>query len=82
MDGKPVALLVDASLFARIRRMRECFDALAVGARREKQRLKANFAGTTTYNDRDLSNILASISYLDKQGADSERFGRMRYQCA
>lgn len=28
-DGKPVAALVDAELFARIRRMRERFDALA-----------------------------------------------------
>lgn len=27
-DGKPVAALVDAELFARIRRMQECFDAL------------------------------------------------------
>ena len=27
-DGKPVAALVDAELFARIRRMRERFDAL------------------------------------------------------
>jgi prevent-host-death family protein len=28
-DGKPVAALVDAQLFARIRRMRENFDALS-----------------------------------------------------
>jgi prevent-host-death family protein len=28
-DGKPVAVLVDAGLFARIRRMRERFDALS-----------------------------------------------------
>lgn len=28
-DGKPVAALVDADLFARIRRMRERFDALS-----------------------------------------------------
>jgi prevent-host-death family protein len=28
-DGKPVAALVDAQLFARIRRMREHFDALS-----------------------------------------------------
>lgn len=27
-DGKPVAALVDALLFARIRRMQACFDAL------------------------------------------------------
>ena len=30
-DGKPVAALVDAELFARIRRMRERFDALSAG---------------------------------------------------
>ena len=29
-DGKPVAALVDADLFARIRRMREQFDALSI----------------------------------------------------
>ncbi len=29
-DGKPVAVLVDAELFARIRRMRDRFDALSV----------------------------------------------------
>lgn len=29
-DGKPVAALVDADLFARIRRMRERFDALSL----------------------------------------------------
>ncbi|MFA7665160.1 MAG: type II toxin-antitoxin system Phd/YefM family antitoxin [Burkholderiaceae bacterium] len=28
-DGKPVAALIDAELFARIRRMRERFDALS-----------------------------------------------------
>lgn len=28
-DGKPVAALVDADLFARIRRMRDLFDALS-----------------------------------------------------
>jgi hypothetical protein len=28
-DGKPVAALVDAELFARIRRMRDRFDALS-----------------------------------------------------
>ncbi len=28
-DGKPVAALVDAELFARIRRMQECFEALS-----------------------------------------------------
>jgi prevent-host-death family protein len=28
-DGKPVAALVDAELFTRIRRMKACFDALS-----------------------------------------------------
>ncbi|SIT74112.1 MULTISPECIES: type II toxin-antitoxin system Phd/YefM family antitoxin [Burkholderiaceae] len=28
-DGKPVAALVDAELFTRIRRMQDCFDALS-----------------------------------------------------
>ncbi|MDR1227498.1 MAG: type II toxin-antitoxin system Phd/YefM family antitoxin [Azoarcus sp.] len=28
-DGKPVAALVDVELFARIRRMKTCFDALS-----------------------------------------------------
>jgi prevent-host-death family protein len=37
-DGKPVAALVDARLFARIRRMQERFDALC-------QRIEAGFAG-------------------------------------
>jgi prevent-host-death family protein len=32
-DGKPVAALVDAELFARIRRMRDRFDTLAAGSR-------------------------------------------------
>lgn len=37
-DGKPVAALVDARLFARIRRMQARFDALC-------QRIEAGFAG-------------------------------------
>lgn len=37
-DGKPVAALVDARLFGRIRRMQECFDALS-------QRLSESYAG-------------------------------------
>jgi prevent-host-death family protein len=37
-DGKPVAALIDAALFARIRRQQERFDALAA-------RLAADFAG-------------------------------------
>ena len=32
-DGKPVAALVDAELFARIRRMRDRFDALSNGSK-------------------------------------------------
>lgn len=39
-DGKPVAALVDARLFERIRRMQGRFDALC-------QRLEAGFATTT-----------------------------------
>ena len=38
-DGKPVAALVDAQLFARIRRMQARFDALC-------QRIESGFAGT------------------------------------
>jgi prevent-host-death family protein len=38
-DGKPVAALVDAELFGRIRRMRDRFDALSV-------RIAASFAKT------------------------------------
>jgi len=38
-DGKPVAALVDAQLFARIRRMQGRFDALC-------QRIEAGFADT------------------------------------
>jgi prevent-host-death family protein len=37
-DGRPVAVLVDAQLFERIRRMHARFDALA-------QRIEAGFAG-------------------------------------
>ncbi|HTQ99795.1 MAG TPA: type II toxin-antitoxin system Phd/YefM family antitoxin [Candidatus Acidoferrum sp.] len=37
-DGKPVAALVDARLFARIRRMQEHFDSLC-------SRIEAGFAG-------------------------------------
>ncbi|MCA1925848.1 MAG: type II toxin-antitoxin system Phd/YefM family antitoxin [Thiobacillus sp.] len=38
-DGRPVAALVDARLFARIRRMQARFDALC-------QRIEAGYAGT------------------------------------
>ena len=38
-DGKPVAALVDAELFARIRRMRDRFDALS-------SRIAEAYAGT------------------------------------
>jgi prevent-host-death family protein len=37
-DGKPVAALVDAEMFARIRRMRERFDALS-------ERIAEGYAG-------------------------------------
>lgn len=39
-DGKPVAALVDARLFERIRRMQDRFDALC-------QRLEAGFSGVS-----------------------------------
>ena len=42
-DGKPVAALVDARLFERIRRMQDRFDALC-------QRIEAGFASTPETN--------------------------------
>ena len=42
-DGKPVAALVDARLFERIRRMQDRFDALC-------QRIEAGFASTPEAN--------------------------------
>ena len=41
-DGKPVAALVDAEMFARIRRMRERFDALSARIARGYADVPAN----------------------------------------
>ncbi len=52
-DGKPVAALVDAELFARIRRMRERFDALS-------GRIAEAYAGVPT--DEGLAEIDAAVA--------------------
>jgi len=57
-DGKPVAALVDADLFARIRRMRDRFDALS-------HRLAENYASTT--EEAGLAEIDALIADTRKQ---------------
>ena len=56
-DGKPVAALVDARLFARIRRMQGRFDALC-------QRIEAGYAGTPEADG--MAEIEAAIA-LDRQ---------------
>ena len=52
-DGKPVAALVDARLFERIRRMQDRFDALC-------QRIEAGFASTP--EAKGLAEIEAAIA--------------------
>lgn len=52
-DGKPVAALVDARLFERIRRMQARFDALC-------QRIESGFAGTP--EDEGLADIDAAVA--------------------
>jgi len=52
-DGKPVAALVDADLFARIRRMRDRFDALS-------QRIAAAYAEVPV--DEGLAEIDATVT--------------------
>ena len=52
-DGKPVAALVDANLFARIRRMQDKFDALC-------QRIEAGYA--TVPEAEGLAEIEAAIA--------------------
>ena len=52
-DGKPVAALVDAELFARIRRMRERFDALSA-------RVAEGFSETSL--ERGLAAITVAVS--------------------
>lgn len=56
-DGKPVAALVDARLFARIRRMQARFDALA-------QRIETGFAGVPE----GLAEIDAAVARLRTVG--------------
>ena len=51
-DGKPVAALVDARLFERIRRMQDRFDALC-------QRIEAGFANVP--EDEGLAEIEAAV---------------------
>jgi len=52
-DGKPVAALVDARLFERMRRMQNRFDALC-------QRIEAGFAGTP--ENEGLAEIEAAVA--------------------
>lgn len=54
-DGKPVAALVDARLFARIRRMQAHFDALSA-------RIEAGFAGTPEADG--LAEIYAAVAEI------------------
>lgn len=61
-DGKPVAALVDARLFERIRRMQGRFDALC-------QRLEAGF--TTTSEAEGMAEIDAAIAEDRRQQAQS-----------
>lgn len=52
-DGKPVAALVDAELFARIQRMRERFDALS-------RRISDGYAGVSV--EEGLTEIEAAVA--------------------
>lgn len=58
-DGKPVAALVDARLFARIRRMQARFDSLAA-------RIEAGFAAVPEAEG--LAEIDAAVAQTRKQG--------------
>ena len=57
-DGKPVAALVDAQLFARIRRMQARFDALS-------ERIEAGFAAVPEANG--LAEIDAAVAAVRAQ---------------
>ena len=57
-DGKPVAALVDAELFGRIRRMQERFDALSA-------RVAESFAEVPV--DQGLSEIDAAVAELRRR---------------
>ncbi|KXU38315.1 prevent-host-death protein [Ventosimonas gracilis] len=56
-DGRPVAALVDAELFARIRRMRERFEALS-------QRISEGYAATPMHEG--LAEIDAAVAAVRK----------------
>jgi len=57
-DGKPVAALVDAELFARIRRLRERFDSLS-------NRVAESYAGVPA--EEGMAEIDALVADLRKQ---------------
>jgi len=63
-DGKPVAALVDARLFERIRRMQDRFDALC-------QRIEAGFAKVPEENG--LAEIVAAIKIERTRGKRSAK---------
>jgi prevent-host-death family protein len=67
-DGKPVAALVDAELFARIRRMRERFDALA-------SRIAEAYVGTPPEEGlAEIDSLVAQERIAqDRAGQDRER---------
>lgn len=58
-DGKPVAALVDARLFERIRRMQARFDALS-------ERIEAGYAGVTEADG--LAEIDAAVAQVRAEG--------------
>src|SRR5580658_8343387 len=67
-DGKPVAALVDAELFARIRRMRERFDVLT-------SRIAEAYAGTPPEEGlAEIDSLVAQERIAqDRAGQDRER---------
>jgi prevent-host-death family protein len=69
-DGKPVAALIDARLFERIRRMQERFDALC-------DRLEQSYAGVP--EDVALAEIEQATALARRETADAWRAsGRLR----
>ena len=65
-DGKPVAALVDARLFERIRRMQACFDALC-------NRLAQDFANVLEAEG--LAAIDAAVSAVRHEAAEQAKDG-------
>lgn len=57
-DGKPVAALVDARLFARIRQMQERFDALS-------RRIAAGYAGVP--EEEGMAEIAAAVAAVRRR---------------